>query len=354
MELSQHATATHIHVNSSSVKGACAHENGQLALALAMAEDGFPVFPVCPRTKRPLTLHGFKDATTDVAQIIAWWNRWPDALVSIPTGYETGIAVLDIDTGGEKAFGGLMARWSLEFEDDLSNVAAITPSGGRHFYFRIEEGTAPKTRASDIAPNIDSRAIGGSIIIPGNMLPDGRSYHWASSGRLFDLPSMPRDLCYLMTFGQKDRRLIMDTAELKNAMRLATPAQWLSELQAFYDRQRERIAERMKYQAADAKGMRAQALNDLHIAAAECAGLRDGRRNKLYSLACSVGKYVANGVLTDNEFRMTFMDAVRTNGALQEHGIQWATTTLRNALNRSQADALPPLAREFRSEGVAA
>ncbi len=348
-----HAEAT-FRGNTGKLWTARPNDNGQLALALATAEDGFPVHPVCPRTKRPLTLHGFKDATTDVAQIITWWNRWPDALVSIPTGHDTGIAVLDIDVGGERSFGGLMARWCLEFEDDLSSVAAITPSGGRHFYFRIDEGTEPKTRASDIAPNIDSRAIGGSIIIPGNLLPDGRSYRWTSRGRFFDLPSMPRDLCYLMTFGQKDRRLIMETTELKEAMRLATQAQWLPELQAYYDRQRARVAERMKYQAPDAQGMRAQALHDLHIAAAEYAGLEDGRRNKLFTLACCIGKYVAHGVVTENEFRTVFMDAGRSNGALQKHGADWAIKTLRNALNRSQADTLPPLAREFRSEGAAA
>jgi hypothetical protein len=92
----------------------------------------------------------------------------------------------------------------------------------------------------------------------------------------------------------------------------------------------------------------------LHIAAAEYAGLEDGRRNKLYTLACSVEKYVAHGVITENEFRTTFMEAARSNGALQKHGSVWAVNTLRNALNRSQADALPPLAREFRSEGAAA
>lgn len=246
------------------------------------------------------------------------------------------------------------ALWLVGSEDDLSRVSAITPSGGRHFYFRIDEGTEPKTRASDIGQNIDSRAVGGSILIPGNMLPDGRSYRWASSGRLCDIRSLPRDLCYLMTFGKHDRVLIMDTPELKDAMRLATSAQWLPELKAHYDRQRARIAERAKHIPVDAHGMRAQALHDLHLAAAEYAGLQDGRRTGLFAAACGVGKYVAHGVLTDHEFCLAFIDAARSNGALQKHGAQWARQTIQNALNRSQADALPPLARAFRSLGDAA
>ncbi len=145
-----------------------ASESGQLDLALATAEDGYPVHPVgmINGTKKPLTPHGFKDATTDAAQIIEWWTRYPLALVSVPTGIETGLAVLDIDLGGEPAFGQLMARLGLETEDDLSHVRSITPSGGRHYYFEYQPGTSPRTRASDIAPNIDSRGLGGSIIIP--------------------------------------------------------------------------------------------------------------------------------------------------------------------------------------------
>lgn len=358
MTFSTHAAASQNErravLSTASEQAACPHENGQLELALATAEDGYPVHPVCPHTKRPLTLHGFKDATTDVAQIIQWWNRWPHALVSVPTGHDTGLAVLDIDIGGEQAFNGLLARWGLELADDLSSVSAITPSGGRHFYFCLEAGTEPKSRASDIARNIDSRAVGGSILIPGNMRPDGRSYRWGSSGRLHDVQPLPRDLCYLMTFGKTDRRLIMDTPELKEAMRLVPAAQWLPEMQAFYDRQRARIAERIKHLPPDADDMRRQALHDLHLAAAEYAGLEDGRRNKLFTLACSVGKYVAHSVLTEAEFRSTFIDAARANGALQKHGYNWASKTIHNALNRSQADALPPLAREFRTMGDAA
>ena len=41
--------------------------------------EGVPVFPCIPGGKRPLVEHGFHDATTDRAQIGAWWGRWPQA-----------------------------------------------------------------------------------------------------------------------------------------------------------------------------------------------------------------------------------------------------------------------------------
>ena len=56
-----------------------------------------PVFPCNPDDKRPLTLHGFKDASREEAQVRAWWTRFPDAMIGIPTGEISGVWVLDID-----------------------------------------------------------------------------------------------------------------------------------------------------------------------------------------------------------------------------------------------------------------
>ena len=47
-------------------------------------EDGWPVFPCKAESKSPLTPQGFKDATTDPAQIRASWSRWPNAMIGTP------------------------------------------------------------------------------------------------------------------------------------------------------------------------------------------------------------------------------------------------------------------------------
>ena len=78
-----------------------------LAQALAYADTGWPVFPcrpndpACPggercQCKAPMTLSGFKDASTGPAVIRAWWARWPSANVAIATG-APGPDVLDVD-----------------------------------------------------------------------------------------------------------------------------------------------------------------------------------------------------------------------------------------------------------------
>ena len=75
-----------------------------LAAALSYAQQGLQVFPCRnepadpnQHKKRPLTKHGFKDAKTDADTIRRWWNCWPSALIGMPTGAVTGIAVLDLD-----------------------------------------------------------------------------------------------------------------------------------------------------------------------------------------------------------------------------------------------------------------
>ena len=71
-------------------------DDRNLRAALAYATAGWPVFPCIPGEKVPATSHGVKDATTDAAQIRAWWARNPDRNVAIATG-APGPDVLDID-----------------------------------------------------------------------------------------------------------------------------------------------------------------------------------------------------------------------------------------------------------------
>jgi len=72
-------------------------DNAMLRAALWYAELGYPVFPCAAGRKAPLTEHGLLEATTNAAQITAWWTQHPDANLAIRTD---GLVVIDIDGAG--------------------------------------------------------------------------------------------------------------------------------------------------------------------------------------------------------------------------------------------------------------
>ena len=77
--------------------------NNLLDAALKYASRGFTVFPCGGSNgKKPLTPHGFKDASTDPKQIEEWWTTHPDANIAIATGEMSGLVVLDIDNKNGK------------------------------------------------------------------------------------------------------------------------------------------------------------------------------------------------------------------------------------------------------------
>jgi len=162
-----------------------------LSSALGYAELGYPVFPCVPGGKRPLTKHGFKDATTDPEQIRTWWTQNPDANVAMPTA---GMLVVDID--------GADNPWPSDQEqvNDLGQCpVSLTAGGGHHHIFRQPEGASWKNTASKIASKVDTRGNGGYIVLPPSIV-DGKPYRWATDfeARLADLPEPPGWLVELL------------------------------------------------------------------------------------------------------------------------------------------------------------
>jgi hypothetical protein len=123
-----------------------------------------PTFPCKPGGKEPLTAHGFKDATTDPDRIRAWWSRWPDANIAMPTGKRSGFVVVDVDPehGGYDSLAELH-----EGGHELPLTATIkTGGGGVHHYLRYPEGEEIRNSAGKLGPGLDIRAEGGYVIVP--------------------------------------------------------------------------------------------------------------------------------------------------------------------------------------------
>jgi hypothetical protein len=123
--------------------------------AMCLALRGCPVFP-CQQNKQPFTAHGFKDATTDIDQIAAWWRDWPEALLAVPTGIK--FSVLDLDLQHIEA-----QQWYDQHRAELPLTRThITRSGGRHLLFRPH--TDLKCSTGKIHRGVDTKGAGGYII----------------------------------------------------------------------------------------------------------------------------------------------------------------------------------------------
>ncbi len=163
-----------------------------LSSALNYAELGYSVFPCVPGRKQPLTPRGFHDATTDAAQIEAWWTQHPSANIAIPT---SGLVVIDVD-GPENAW---LADRGDRLHDLMLGAVASTPGGGRHFIFRAPVGVHIRCRAGHIAPRVDVRAEGGYILVPPSRV-GGKPYQFAP-GLELDRPceQLPEPPPWLLT-----------------------------------------------------------------------------------------------------------------------------------------------------------
>lgn len=134
------------------------------------ATNNFPIFPLKPRGKEPLTKNGFKDATTDKACISRWWEEWPEANIGLPTGTKTRLLVVDCDPRN----GGPADRAELieQCGPIPATAEVLTGGGGRHIYFRYDGGPIPKT----LAKGIDLKGDGGYVVAPPSLHASGTRY----------------------------------------------------------------------------------------------------------------------------------------------------------------------------------
>ena len=136
-----------------------------------------PVFPVDSNSKRPLTPHGLKDASTNLEVIRKWARSFPNCGWGIPTGEISNLVVIDIDTKNNG-----IERWNIlvseNGNEDPLTVTVRSQNGGIHKYYQINghelaSGTNLAKENSKDKTGIDIRANGGYIV---SALSEG--YEW--------------------------------------------------------------------------------------------------------------------------------------------------------------------------------
>ncbi|AOZ65101.1 DNA polymerase/primase [Arthrobacter phage Oxynfrius] len=131
--------------------------------ALALAREGWNVFPLRPGTKIPLIAKkaggkGALDGTTDEDLIRAWWTKYPNAGIGANLGDDRLAIDLDFNHGATR-LGAL---------PDTRTHHSGRGNGNLHLIYRVEAGSAGaavKSGTHVFGPGIDIRAGRGSYIV---------------------------------------------------------------------------------------------------------------------------------------------------------------------------------------------
>ena len=155
--------------------------------AVEYIKRGLAVFPLVERGKRPITQNGCKDATTDAAQVKAWWQQWPNANIGIATGKaSSGITVIDLDIDEDKGIDGYhtLDDWQRENGRFPDTWMSITGRGGYHLYYK---DTVERRNRAGIIDGVDVRGDGGYVVAPPSIHSNGNRYEWEYSPEEYKL-----------------------------------------------------------------------------------------------------------------------------------------------------------------------
>jgi hypothetical protein len=129
---------------------------------------------------------GCLDATSDEAQIRAWWSTHSDANIGVATGH--GLLVVDLD--GDEGCLSLIDLCEKHRPLPVTRCVSTGRVGGFHFWLRA---TGPAVRNSTgkrngIAPGIDTRGTGGYVVAPPSVHPSGLVYKSSPTAPIADAP----------------------------------------------------------------------------------------------------------------------------------------------------------------------
>jgi hypothetical protein len=152
-----------------------------LSEALRLAELGYHVFALAPGEKCPRAdTHGAHDATSDEAQLAAWWQEHPDANLGLALD---GVLVVDIDDP-ETPWPGDAERAA---ELQMTAGAIQETPRGVHLLFRAPSGVSINSTNGGVTTGVDIKTGAGSYLVLSPSVVKGKPYQWRKTCAL-DVP----------------------------------------------------------------------------------------------------------------------------------------------------------------------
>lgn len=170
---------------------------------------GLAVFPLHPRSKKPATSYGFKDATNDHRKARALWMdaamrcRCPPDQLGIGLPMDANrLMALDIDPRNtDRPLAETLAWLANEFgPETLDTVRQITGGGGAHLGYQRAPG---QLKNCVLRPGIEVK-VNGYIVVAPSIHPNGQRYGWDTGRSPFErgFAPMPSRLVEAITAGR--------------------------------------------------------------------------------------------------------------------------------------------------------
>ena len=290
------------------------------SLAEALSAAGLRVFPCAPydgyaagkAAKAPLVLWR-SSATAQRASVQRWWQQWPDAMPGIDLG-ASGFLVVDADgAAGIAAFEAICEPHGGVPECPMVD----TPSGGRHYWFKLPKGLALGNGRGALPPKascaIDIRGVGGFVIAPGALRDDG--LYSIPDGDPLDVlhsPELPDFLRQVLT---STREEIGPGPSSQNPLAPVKAPEGITLPPVRIDMENPRL--RAWVESAFQQEIQALAQ----------AG-KGGRNEQLNRSAFAVYQLVAAGWIKDEHAHAALLDAAATCGLLRDDGRKQVLATL--------------------------
>ena len=304
-------------------------DNPNLTAALSLAAAGLPVFPAGP-DKRPLLVGWQEKASTEPEQIRKWWLDHCTALPAIFVG-RTGLVVIDCDrhpggNDGIKAFNRLLRA-------NRGNLADVpmtkTVRGGAHLFFKQRKGEPLGNGRGQLPDGIDVRGVGGFVIAPGAVLPDGKRW-----------------------------QAINGTPLLADAFKAGTISelpQWLTDIihpNRLPNGQKRTHRAFSNILETDGSRGQAYAAAALQGAADELSAAPNGKRNEVLNAAAfRLGRMIARGWVDENAVSEALVGACDANRYLREHGHRATMKTIQSGIEAGKKEPHPDLSDREPSYG---
>lgn len=131
--------------------------------AVALAEDGFWIFPCRAGTKIP-AIKGYIEKKMTVDEVDQWWDKHPDDNIGM-CPETNGLVVLDLDTYKPEC------NWD---RDIPATMTVLSASGGEHHYFEDAGLRFPGKFGGYEAVDIKHRGV---VVLPPSRFEEGQ-YEW--------------------------------------------------------------------------------------------------------------------------------------------------------------------------------